>query len=314
MKTAIIDRSLSGVIFKEITNKIDVYTYALSLKEAGADYIEIDFNALMRLPEPVGAAGTENYIFRIEHADEHHIANALPFSYAVLPLKYSHLIGKINIPVILEIKTGEADIPALLKVVAESIDLTEIALLRLVGDFRKQPDDFKSILDKVRMMYAVPFDICPLNTTLGALSAAISAYEACIDSLTLNFGNSSNFTPLEEFLISMATVNKVVINRNYISGICKASVMSSLISEIETINLKMLMKRYQLSPQRVEVADGTPMGLNPWKGRKYQRRSLIERRLDYMEVDEELSQEIMTQLKKCGVDFFGSEKKNTHLN
>jgi hypothetical protein len=313
MKTAIIDRSLCGVIFKEIIHKTDVYTYALSLKEAGADYIEIDFNALMRLPEPMGAAA-ENYIFRVEHADEYHIANALPFTYAVLPLKFSHLIERINVPVILEVKTGDADILALLKVVAESIDLTKIALLRLVGDFRKQPEEFKSVLAKIRMMYAVPFDICPCNTTLGALTAAIAAYEAGIDSLTLNFGNSSNFTPLEEFLISMATVHKVVINRNYISGICKASVMSSLIGEIETINLKMLMKRYQLSPQRVEVADGTPMNLNPWKGRKYQKRSLIERRLDYMEVDEELSQEIMTQLKKCGVDFFGSEKKDSYLN
>jgi hypothetical protein len=311
MKTAIIDRSLCGVIFKEITSKTDAYTYALSLKEAGADYIEIDLNALVRLPEPIGS---ENYIFRIENIEEFPVANALPFLYAVLPLKLSYLIEKINIPVILEIKTGDADILALLKVVSESIDLTKIALLRLVGDFRKQPDEFRSILNKIRMMYAVPFDICPLNTTLGALSAAITAYEAGIDSLTLNFGNSSNFSPLEEFLISMATVHKLVISRNYISGICKASVMSALISEIKTINLKMLMKRYQLAPQRVEIADGTPLSWNPWKGKKYPRRSLIERRLDFMEVEEELSQEIMAQLKKCGVDFFGRDKKSNYFN
>ncbi|MCL2697002.1 MAG: hypothetical protein FWE74_02840 [Oscillospiraceae bacterium] len=311
MKTAITDRSLCGVIFKEIIGKTDVYTYALSLREAGADYIEIDLNALVRVPEPTGA---ENYIFRVRHAEEYLIANALPFSYVVLPLKFSHLIAKMNLPVILEIKTGDADIPALLKVVSESIDLTKVALLRLVGDFRKSSDKLKSILAKIRMTYAVPFDICPLNTTLGALEASITAYEAGIDSLTLNFGNSSSFTPLEEFLISMATVHKQIISKNYISGICKASVMSSLISEIETLNLKMLMKRYQLSPQRVEVADGQPLGLNPWKGKKYQRRSLIERRLDFMEVEQELSQEIMTQLKKCGVDFFGRDKKDSCLN
>ncbi|MCL2636808.1 MAG: hypothetical protein FWD48_00410 [Oscillospiraceae bacterium] len=311
MKTAIIDRSLCGVIFKEITSKTDVYTYVLSLKEAGADYVELDLNALLRLPEPMGA---ENYIFRVEQAYEHEIANAFPFSYAVLPLKFAHLIEKLQIPVILEIKTGDADIPALLKVVAESIDLTKIALLRLVGDFNKHPDEFKSILAKVRMRYAVPFDVCPLNTTLCALSAAVTAYEVGIDSLTLNFGNSNNFTPLEEFLISMATIHKVTINRNYISGICKASVMSSLICEIETTNLQKLMKRYQLSPQRVEVADGQPLNLNPWKGKKHQRRSLIERRLDYMEVEDDLSQEIMTQLKKCGVDFFANDKKDSYLN
>jgi hypothetical protein len=64
----------------------------------------------------------------------------------------------------------------------------------------------------------------------------------------------------------------------------------------------------------VEVADGTPTSLNPWKGKKYQRRSLIERRLDFMEVEEELSQEIITQLKKCGVDFFGGDKKSSYIN
>jgi hypothetical protein len=149
---------------------------------------------------------------------------------------------------------------------------------------------------------------------MNALGAAINAYEVGVDMITLNFGNSSDFTPLEEFLISLATVHKAIISRNYISGICKASVMASLISEIKTVNLQMLMKRYQLSPQQVEVADGTPTSFNPWKGKKYQRRSLIERRLDYMEVEEELSQEIMTQLKKCGVDFFGSDKKDSYIN
>jgi hypothetical protein len=269
---------------------------------------------LKRLPLPVGGENSPQYIFRIENADECKYANALPFAYVLVPLKFSHLINKLELPVILEIKTGDADIPSLLKVVAESIDLTNVSLLRLVGDFRKSQEDFAAILHRIKMMFVIPFDICPLNTTLGALSAAISAYEAGVGSVTLNFGNSSNFTPLEEFLISMATVHKNVISKNYISGICKAAVLSPLICEIETLNLKMLMKRYQLSPQRVEVIDGSPMGFNPWKGQKASRRSFMERRLDYMEVEEELSQEILTQLKKCGVDFFTDYKKDDSLN
>jgi len=311
MRTAIIDRSLCGVAFKEITSKTDVYMYAQSLIEAGADYIEIDLEALARLPEPSGA---ENYIFRIERAEEYRIANALPFAYALVPLKYSYLIEKLDIPVILEIKTGEADILALLRIVSESIDLTNVALLRLIGDFNKPPEEFKAILNKIKMLYAVPLDICPLNTTLGALTAAVTAYEAGIGSLTLCFGSNNNFTSLEEFLISMATVHKNIITRSYISGICKAAVMSALIGKIETTNLNMLMKRYQLSPQRVERADGPPLSYNPWKGQKARRRTLIERRLDDMEVEDELSEEIIDTLKKCGIDLYSGDKKNEFLN
>ncbi|MCL2078182.1 MAG: hypothetical protein FWH08_07255 [Oscillospiraceae bacterium] len=316
MKTAIIDRSLSGLSFNEITGKSDVYLYAKSLIEAGADYVEIDLQTLARLPEPTDS---DSYIFRIERAEEYQIANALPFAYTLVPLKFSNLIEKLEIPVILEIKTGDADILALLKIVSESIDLTGVALLRLIGDFRRQADDFPTLINKIRMKYAVPIDICPLNTTLGALSAAIAAYQARTDSLTLNFGSNSNFTSLEEFLISMATVHKFIISSSYISGICKAAVMSSLISEIKTDNLKMLMKRYRLSPQRVEKVDSSPFQRYP-NIKKSRRKTLVERRLDGLEVEEELSEEILNKLKKHGMDFYRlgktkkTEKKDDCLN
>ncbi|MCL2018868.1 MAG: hypothetical protein FWG70_03830 [Oscillospiraceae bacterium] len=311
MRTAIIDRSLCGVNFKEPTRKTDVYMYAQSLIESGADYVEVDLAALMRLPQPSGA---ENYIFRIGHSEEYRVADALPFSYAVVPLKYSYLIDKIKVPVILEVKLGDADILALLRVVSESIDLTKTALLRLVGEFKKQPDELKAVLDKINMLYAVPIDLCPLNTTLDALSTAVAAYEAGVGSLTFSFGNSSDFASLEEFLISMATVHRNIVSRSYISGICKAAVLSALISDIETLNLKLLMKRYHLSPQRVETIDGPPLGFNPWKGKMRPRRTLIQRRLDDMDVEEELSDEIVDKLRKCGMDLYTGEAKKRYLN
>jgi len=313
MRTAIIDRSMAGMGFMEITSKSDAYLYMNALTEAGADYIEVDLPALMRLPKPSGA---ENYIFRIENAEEYQVANVLPFAYALLPLKFSYLISKIEIPVVLEIKTGDADILALLKVVSDSIDLTGVALLRLIGDFRKQSGDFKAIINKIRMKYAVPIDICPLNTTLGALSSIIAAYEAGVDSVTVSFGNSDNYAPLEEFLIAMATVYKTFISKSYISGICKASVMSALISDIETTNLKMLMKRYRLSPRKIETIDEQPMKIMPdfSDSDESKHRSLVERKLDDLEVDEDLLEEISDKLRKCGIDLYASEKKDEFLN
>jgi hypothetical protein len=310
MRTAIIDRSLIGVNYKEDIGKTDVYMYLQSLLEAGADYVEIDLNTLARIPEPSGA---ENYIFRIERAEEYRIANLLPFSYTLLPLKYSYLIDKIQIPVILEVRTGDADVLALLKVISESINLTNVAMLRLIGDFKKPSDEFTSIIYKIKMKYAIPIDICPLNTTLGALSAAVTAFWANIDAITLAFGSNTEFTSFDEFLISMATVYKTTICKTYISGICKAAVLSALISDIDTLNLKMLMKRYRLSPQRVEMADGTPnQRLLTFK--KPSRKSLVERRLIGLDVEDELTEEIVDKLKKCGIDFYAGENNDDCLN
>ncbi|MCL2109263.1 MAG: hypothetical protein FWH20_07960 [Oscillospiraceae bacterium] len=327
MRTAIIDRSLAGTSFLPIVDKSDILMYTNALIEAGADYVEIDLPALVRIAYldesvdtgdkktlPIVLDRPEMYIFRVERPEEILVANSLPFAYAVLPLKYSHFINKIKIPVILEINTGDADVLALLRIVSENINLTHIELLRLVGDFNgDSQEEFANMLFKIRMMFAVPIDICPLNTTLGALSSAITAFDGGIDSITLCFGNSNNFCPLEEFLITLATVHKFLITRSYVSGICKAAVMSAQFSEIETTNLQMLMKRYRLTPQKVEKADDTPPQRNAYV-KKAARRSLLERKLDYLEVDEGLSAEITDKLKKYGMEFYDTGRAGEYLN
>lgn len=310
MKTALIDRSLTGLEFREITKKSDVYLYADSLLEAGADYIEIGLTALTRLPKPTGS---ERYVYRIERPEEYIIANAFPFSYASIPLRLSYLISKIQIPVILEVNIGDVDPLALVKVVSDSIDLTAVSLLRLTGDFKQSPDEFNLLVNRLRMKYAVPVDICPLNNSMSALSTAITAYAARTGSVTLSFAGAGNFASLEEFLIALSSMYGVVVTKNYISGICKSAMLSFLISTIETRNLNLLMKHYGLNSHKIMRIDSQPLDkINEYRRVSLsKRRSATEKKLNKMKIDEERAEKIAEVLKNCGIDFYSDDERES---
>jgi hypothetical protein len=76
------------------------------------------------------------------------------------------------------------------------------------------------------------------------------------------------------------------------------------------------MKRYRLSPRKIETIDALPAVTEP----NYndfdddRHRSIVERKLDDLEVDEELLEEISDKLKKCGIDLYASDKKDEFLN
>lgn len=314
MKTVMIDRSLAEMRFHQSTKKTDVYYYAMALIEAGADYIEVGLNAMTRLPKP---NGSENYIYRIETPEEVVVANAFPFAYAVIPLRLSYLIQHINVPVILEVKIGSVDPLALIKVVSDNIDLTKIAMLRLIGDFTLSPNDFAAMVKSFRARYAVALDICPTNETLMALSNSIIAYASEVDSITVSYGNSDNFTPFEEFLIAMSTMYRVTITPTYIPGICKAAVLSALIGIIETKNLQLLMQHYRLSAQQIKRADGINRSRGFGIDSEYEKSyaSVTEKSITELVDDEEISEQIMEIMKVCNIDLFSDDKNgNGYLN
>lgn len=299
MKTSLIDRSLVGLNFREITNKTDVYMYADSLVKAGVNYIELDLNALSRLPKP---SGSENYIFRIERPDECVIANALPFAYAVLPLHLSYLISKIQIPIILEVKIGDVDPIILLKIIADNIDLTKVSLLRLLGDFSLMPNQFDELIKKIRSKYAFSIDICPTNNSLMALSSSIIAYAACVNSITLNFGDNKTFASLEEFFFSLATMYRIIINKNYITGICRAAMLLFLIGENCKNNINNIIKHYNINSNDVVLIDGKEKAGDD----VLKKRVFSEKRLSDAPFDEELSEKMTEVLKEYSIDFYSN--------
>ncbi|MDR1754968.1 MAG: hypothetical protein LBR74_08750 [Eubacterium sp.] len=310
MKTVIIDRSLSGMKFYEQTKKSDVFLYVCSLFECGVDFVEIDVFSLQRLPIP---KEHENYIFRLNHPSELSIINSLHFKYITVPLKFSYLITKINAPVLLETNIGEVDLFSLLKVISDNIDFTKISMLRLIGDF-KDDSIIKSFLSDYNLRYTVPVDICATNNSMTALSVSIAAKFNGANAITLSFGDTDNFAALEEFLIVMSTTYKTIVRSTYISGICKAAIISSLIGNIENNNMQAIIKLYQLSPKRIELIDEEPHSerIKFYTAPKY--RTVVDKNLDAMEIDDEIADEIKNIIEKHNINAKNTRQKEDFLN
>ncbi|MCL1789701.1 MAG: hypothetical protein FWG33_05015 [Oscillospiraceae bacterium] len=314
MKTALIDRSLVGMEFNDnfSNDKKILFMYVCALIEAGASYLELDFNSVMRLPKPSGA---ENYIFRINRPEEFVVANALNFAYVVIPLKFSYILPKVEIPAILEIETGDADVFDVLQIVSSNIDLTPYSMLRLVGDF--EPDSIHSMINTYRRRTIIPVDICPKNTGLTALNSAISAIKSDSDAVTARFGDSKSSASLEEVLIMLASMHKIIVSPNYLEGICKASLFLSMFSVgTDCSNLALMMKKYMYGTHRIENVDVTlsreeadlrRIISSSNRGnllRKTLNRNPAERVLTSLGIEREMTEQIIKVINNCNVEIF----------
>jgi len=262
----ITDTSLVGVDFKNLrdcehddADKKAMFSYVCSLTEAGVNYIELDFASLVRLPKP---SGSENYIYRIGTPEEFVVANALSFAYCVLPLKFAYIFPRItNCPVILEIDVGDVSEPQslynILGLISSEIDLSRFAVIRLTGDFDAQ--SLPAIFYAYRSRTIIPLDIFPRNNVLTALDTAITAYRLGIDSVSVAFGGDRNYASLEELMIMLASMYKVIVSPEYLEAICKAALFSQMFRHTEVRNnLTLMMSRYSLSAPVILRADYQP--------------------------------------------------------
>ncbi|MCL2634066.1 MAG: hypothetical protein FWD34_06080 [Oscillospiraceae bacterium] len=314
MKSVIIDRSLVDMKLCGDAQKRMMYMYGSSLNQAGADYVELGLNALVKLPKPTFS---DNYIYRLNAAEEYVVANAFDFAYVVVPLRYSYIISKITRPVILEIDIDGTDILEAVQILSVNLDFSSLGMLRLVGDFI--PEEIPEIIAKCRRRIVLPIDICPKNTTLSALSSAISAYKANSDSITLSFGNDREFASLEEFLVMMAAIHRIVVHHDYLEGICRAELTSALITEEKhETNLSVMMRKYLYCPTEIENADGVinVKSVRPLPFRKQTKHiSAAQRVLSSLGVERDLSDKITEVLEGCGMEISGkqTDTDNTEL-
>ncbi|MCL2087448.1 MAG: hypothetical protein FWH05_07655 [Oscillospiraceae bacterium] len=298
-KTVIIDRSLSGMRLYSQAGKKEIYSYACALFECGVDYIEVDFTTLQKLCAP---KRNENYIFRLKEKSEIQLLEAFervglePFKYVVVPLKFSYLIPQINIPVLLELNIGDVDLFSYLKVVSDNIDLTKVSLLRLVGEFGEN-FNMKAFLEEYNLRYTIPVDICATNNSMLALSTTIAANFAKADSITLSFGESDNFAALEEFLIVMATSYKHVVKDTFVTGVCRASIICALISDIKCSSMQAIINLYRLTPKKIKRIDQPPKNDETIRNVVYSSlpgyQTVIEKGLESLDVNDEVADEIM---------------------
>ncbi|MCL1903450.1 MAG: hypothetical protein FWF94_03420 [Oscillospiraceae bacterium] len=317
MKTVLIDKSLTKMKFNHSFGddndiKRMLFMYVCALTEAGASYIEVDFDTIVRLPKPSGA---ENYIFRIGRPEEFVVANALSFAYAVIPLRFSYILPKIEIPAILEIDTGDSDIFEVLQIVSSNIDLSPYSMIRITGNF--DSDIISSVIGNYRRKTIIPIDICPKNNRLSALNSAISAVIAESDSVTARFGDSNNFASLEEVLIMLSSLHRIIVSPNYLEGICKASLFLSMLStEADCSNLTMMMKKYMYGTHRIENIDAAlnkdEIELRQLLGSRIRsdlgktpvRMNSAERVLNSLGLEKEISEQIVKVIDNCNVKLF----------
>jgi hypothetical protein len=319
VKTAIIDRSLCDLRFTDepIKGKSAVKLYCDALEETGVDFIEIALPALLRLPTPTEA---DRYIFRVKREKDLAVANGLPFEYVSLALNLSYLIPKINKPVLLEVNVGDCDPLTFVQVVSEHIDLTQVALLRLVCDFSQNPAEFDHFVKAYRLRYAAPLDICPLDSSLEAVSQAVTAYAAGVNSITTAFGGGEEllrFAPLEDFIITLATGYRILISSKYIAGICKAMSWAQLFSDIKTQNLLAIMQAYHMSAKAILQVDYAvnQAELNQRVRSELVRlheentahgfRNIADRRLEDLPLDETVAEYASDVLRKSCIEIFG---------
>ncbi|MDR0196642.1 MAG: hypothetical protein LBI36_00270 [Oscillospiraceae bacterium] len=304
MKPVVIDRSLVDMNIHEDSEKKEVFFYVCSLAEAGASYIELGLDAAVKLPRPSGA---EKYIYRIDGPEEYVVANAFAYSYAVVPLKYSQCIPKLTVPVILEVDTDGSDVFETLRLVAGSLDISRLSMLRLTGNF--EPERLAGLVSNYKRKTVIPIDICPKNDCLSALSCAIAAYKAKYDSVTVSFGNSDRFASLEEFLIMLSAVHKIIVSPDYLTGICKASLLSALICETKVTNLSIMMRKYMYCPLNIEMIDGDGELERPAPVKRNNRLSAAAKAVYALGVEREMSENIIKVLENCKMEFSAVKRK-----
>jgi len=353
MRPVIIDRSLVGAGFNaispdsnrepflgcELTDKKAMFSYVCALAQAGVSYVELDFASLVRLPKP---SGSENYIYRLGSPEEFVVANALNFAYVVLPLKFAYILPRIDprLPVILEIDVGDVSNPQnlfnILGLISSEMDLTHFAMIRLTGEF--DPDTLPVIFNNYKRRTIIPLDICPRNTVLTALDTAITAYRHGFDSITVSFGDDNNYASLEELLIMLASMYKIIISPDYLEGICRAVLFSGLFDEFRSFktldsigefaqtNLSAMMSRYSLSAPAIPRVDDEPtpcpecgkVHIEPRvhiprvriKANENQNGSFSYKALNSMGLDGDILNEIAKILESCNLDIKGKAQTN----
>ena len=199
IKVSIIDNSLVNMGRSTTANEEIFKDYVISLFRCGVDYIEID-GRFADLTKTIDTS--RHFIFNVQFPTDVSYINEKAFSYAVLPLNLLFIAPAIrNTRIIVELNTDRIPVEELIERLYDNYALKYASMLRITGSFSDKLDELKRFIYEFRHKFAVPIDICPLDTNLDGLDAAFCAYMNGSDALTLSFGETNCYTSLEKFLI-----------------------------------------------------------------------------------------------------------------
>lgn len=219
MRTRIIDSSLCRMDFSAHADKDSVEQYAAALFSSGVDYIEIGRNALPFFQE---TNTSSHYIYRIESGADMKLMGAKDFAFVVLPFELLYFAPFTKHSVILEINIDGKEIYEDLNKINSRFEMNFVSMIRFVGDFSDRMSEMQAFTKVLKRKTPFSVDICPLDTTLSGTDAAMTAFKAKTDAITLSLCSDGVYTGLEKFLITAAFMHKSNIHPSFMMGLCLA--------------------------------------------------------------------------------------------
>ncbi len=312
MRTVIIDNSLCCIVPERPPEESGVdaefKSYASCIFQSGAEYMEI---TKILLPYFHNVKLDDHYILRLIDPSDIELLEVFNFAYVTVPLRLAYLIPQIELPIILELNVSKVNPIEMLKLLMNKINLTPVSMIRLVGDFKLSDADFISMLRWYKARVSIPFDICPLNTSLTGMSTAMMAYQHKADSITMCFGDGNFYTSLDEFLVFMHSMHGVIISKDYLNGLCKASIWINIISQNFGDKAAKLIHDMSRTPSYiVNIDNGTIKAPQRKKDGGKKRVSVAEKSVSDFELEPEIADELLEIIKNSGLYYPDNDDKN----
>lgn len=306
MKTAIIDKTLSYFPYGSSVGADAIKAYADSLFSCGVNYVEIDRKTANIM---AGEDLSEKYILNIKNFSDLGWSDGKNYAYLSLPLRMAPYLRLINPmqQVILEVHADEYSAHAMLLYIKENVDLSRVAMIRLIGVFGDTDSSIADLINRHHKDSYIPLDICPLNTMMTGVSDAVAAYAAGADAVTLSFGRGYYYAALEQFIISVHILKKSIMHSDIIKGICGASlIFTKIFNAIPTGIERLLDTDSDITGTVHDIETG--ISFKPFKASRKAvptpRESLIESKIKSIGLEREIEGAILEMIKKVNFSFY----------
>ncbi len=252
MKTLMIDNSLCNDLSDKDVRTAELLAYMESLWELGCAYTEMITSNFLLLPPDTDKS---KIMLRVTDEEDLLYVNSFPFPYVVLPANLAHLAPQITRPVVVEFYLRGSTAFDVLDMFKNAIDFENVSMIRLVDNFDDDKEKMKKLLSDLHKEYVWSFDICPLNRSARAVSAAISAYYAEAECVTMTFGSRRDSAEVQDFTLSFSQLTGIVPTPDQVLALCRCNALYHLIfGRLPDSDLD-AMRNFQIVPHKSVLVD-----------------------------------------------------------
>ena len=228
MNTAIIDNSLCNIDFLPSTSRECIKRYVNHLLNSGVSYIEIDKSIIPFLDKEKELF--KHFILKIEDDEDLEYIKYFSFAYISVSLEMlDHIYEHISCQIILDVDASVESLDDILEQVYSRSTENYFSVLRLTGDFNNRISELQRFIKSCKRKLHFFIDICPLDSSLYGINAALAAFNSNADLLTLSFGENSVYTSLEKFWFFLYAFSYISEAKENFEKVCRAAVDYSII-------------------------------------------------------------------------------------